>query len=272
LFLPPLNISKFATYPGAGMCSMLKQIIFVISLLLSGFNLLSQNQVRPNPYGQWLMYFGDNKLNSKVGIHSELQLRNYFIKETVSQTLMRVGLNYYADPLIMLTSGYGFIDTRPSTNNILGFATQEHRIWEQIIFRHKTRAVFMEHRYRLEQRFINNLTTGVQKFDNRIRYRFQSILPFYSISPRLRHYFFASYNELFMNLGTQISGQIFDRNRLYFALGYQVSPKLNFQIGYLNQLISISNEPRPDINHNLQIGVSFNMDDIMQTVFRQDQQ
>jgi len=228
----------------------------------------AQNQIRPNPYGQWLMYFGDNKINSKIGIHSELQLRNYFLKETVTQTLTRLGINYYINPLVMASGGYGFIDTRPSAENVLGFHTLEHRIWEQLILRYKTRAVFMEHRYRLEQRFIENLDTKVSKFDNRVRYRFQVIFPFYTISPHLRQFFFASYNELFMNLGTQISGQIFDRNRLYFAFGFQVSPKLNFQLGYLNQVISVPNSSRLDVNHNLQVGVMFNMDDIMPSLFK----
>jgi len=244
--------------------------LFIILLLLVCLpsKLSSQNQVRPNPYGQWLMYFGDNKINKKIGIHSELQLRNYFLKETVSQTLARVGVNYYVDPLVMVSGGYGFIETRPSAQNVLGFSTLEHRIWEQLILRHKTKAVFMEHRYRLEQRFIENLDTKESKFDNRVRYRFQSIFPFYTLSPHLRHYFFSAYNEFFVNLGTQVSGQIFDRNRLYFAFGYQVSPKLNFQIGYLNQSISVKDIVRPDVNHNLQIGINYNMDDIMQTIFK----
>lgn len=250
------------------MKSAWKHVLITLALLILIVPVIAQNQIRPNPYGQWLMYFGDNKINRKIGIHSELQLRNYFIRETVAQTLMRVGLNYYVNPLVMLTSGYGFIDTRPSAENVLGFHTLEHRIWEQLILRYKTRAVFMEHRYRLEQRFIENLDTKKHQFDNRIRYRFQVIFPLYTLSPHLRQFFLAGYNELFMNLGTQISGQIFDRNRLYFALGFQVSPKLNFQIGYLKQLISVRNVDKPDINHNLQIGVSFNMDDIMQTFFK----
>jgi hypothetical protein len=245
-----------------------RHLAFVFILLFAGMAAVAQNPIRPRPYGQWLMYFGDNKIKKKIGIHSELQLRNYFLQETVSQTLARVGLNYYVNPLVMLTSGYGFIDTRPSAENVIGFHTVEHRIWQQLILRYKTRAVFMEHRYRLEQRFIENLDTRKKQVDHRLRYRFQVILPLYTLSPYLRQFFVAGYNELFVNLGKPTSGQIFDRNRLYFAFGYQVSPKLNFQIGYLNQLINVSGAETPDSNHNVQIGVSFNMDDIMQTFFK----
>lgn len=250
---------------------MQKGKFFFVFLLfsLNGLNsLVGQNQVTPNAYGQWFMYFGDNKINKHIGVHSELQMRNYFLNKTVGQTLFRLGVNYYADPLVMVSGGYAYVDTRPSSKNIAGFSTVEHRVWEQLILRHKTRAVFMEHRYRLEQRFIRNLDTEISNFDNRVRYRFQGIFPFYTISPHLRHYFFSSYNELFANLGRQVSGQIFDRNRFYVAFGYQVSPKLNFQIGYLNQLISIPGLLTPDVNHNLQIGIAYNMDDLMPSFFK----
>jgi hypothetical protein len=68
-------------------------------------------------------------------------------------------------------------------------------------------------------------------------------------------------------LGRQVSGEIFDRNRLYFAVGYQVSPKLNFQLGYLNQLIAVPGVDEPTINHNLQIGVMYNIDDVFTQIF-----
>jgi hypothetical protein len=51
-------------------------------------------------------------------------------------------------------------------------------------------------------------------------------------------------------------------------LGYQVSPKLNFQVGYLNQLISVPGIDEPEVNHSIVVSVSFNMDDIMNTFFK----
>jgi len=245
-------------------------LLLLTSLLWGCADIHAQNQPRNDAYGQWFMYFGDNRINERFGIHSEAQFRNYFLKGTVEQTLIRVGLNWYVDPLVMVSAGYGFIYTEPSSDVETGLTLREHRSWQQLIFRHRTRSIFMEHRYRLEQRFIDNLSRGTSEFDNRIRYRFQAILPLYIITPHLRHYFIASYNELFMNLGREVSGQFFDRNRLYFSIGYQVSPKLNFQVGYLNQVISLPGVENPDVNHNLQVALFFNMDDIMQTFFKRE--
>lgn len=222
----------------------------------------AQNQERQQPLGSWYMYFGDNKINDKWGVHSELQLRNYFLPNTIQQTLTRVGANYYLSKATMLTAGYGFIHTTPSNEELGGFTTLEHRIWQQAILRHRTYNVFLEHRYRLEQRFIENQTLESNTFDNRIRYRFMALFPLYNFSPQLRHYFLAAYNELFMNLGETVSGQIFDRNRLYFAVGYQFNTKFNIQVGYLNQVISLPGTFTPDINHNFQASISFNMDEL----------
>jgi len=239
---------------------MNKYLSILSILLLAAASLYAQNQPRQQPFGNWIMYFGDNKINSKFGLHSELQLRNFFIPNTLHQTLARVGLNYYVSPVSMLTGGYGYIYTTPSSPE--GITTSEHRIWEQLILRHRTYNIFLEHRYRIEQRFIKNVNTGDNIFDNRIRYRLQALFPLYNFSPYLRHYFISSYNELFMNLGREVSGQLFDRNRLYIAMGYQLNPKFNLQFGYLNQVIAVPGFERPDVNHNFQMSLVYNMDDL----------
>ncbi len=241
---------------------------FCIALVLFfSVSVYAQNQSRPNQYGQWLVYTGDNKISKRIGIHSEIQLRNYLVENTVAQSLVRTGINWYIDPLVMITAGYGFFYTSPTRNYVNGSNVREHRIWQQVITRHKTRAIFMEHRYRLEQRFIHNITKNTDTYDTRIRYRFQAIVPLYLLTPHLRHFFASANNEVFINLGRKVSGQIFDRNRLYAGFGYQVSPKMNFQLGYMNHLISIPGVDKADIGHHLQFSISYNMDDLMKTIF-----
>jgi hypothetical protein len=45
-------------------------------------------------------------------------------------------------------------------------------------------------------------------------------------------------------------------------MGYQLNPKFNIQLGYLNQVISVPGFDKPDINHNFQMSVVYNMDDL----------
>lgn len=229
--------------------------LFLLTVLFNQHS-MAQEQVAQRDYGQWLMYFGDNKISRRFGIHSELQLRNYVLDRTVPQLLTRVGLNYYANPDVMITGGYGYIHTRPSEDDIPVSKTSEHRIWQQLIFRQNPAFFSVEHRYRIEQRFVDNLDTGDSDYKNRMRYRLMLVVPFDSFFPGMKGVFLSAYDEIFVNTGQVISSDIFDRNRLYFALGYKVSPLLNIQVGYLNQQINSGNGT--DVNHNLQLGFTFN--------------
>lgn len=238
---------------------------------LNGLSLFSQeSKVAPNPGGYWISYTGDNKINKRIGIHSEAQFRNFFIPRTVETFLTRVGLNVYIQPYAMATAGYGYFYGTPSNNSVIGSKTSEHRSWQQLILRQKTKNIFMEHRYRLEQRFIENISTGAKREDHRLRYRFQTLFPLYSVSPHLRHFFIAVNNEIMINFRSNPS-KLFDRNRFFAGIGYQVSPKMNFQLGYLNQFAHISGSPKAQTDHVLLFGVSYNMDDLMQTFFSKKQ-
>jgi hypothetical protein len=62
--------------------------------------------------------------------------------------------------------------------------------------------------------------------------------------------FLSLYNEVFLHL----SPTPFDRNRLYGALGYQFTPNLGVQLGYLAQTVSATTK------NYLQAAVVYNLD------------
>lgn len=229
-------------------------------------SLKAQNLVRPNPGGYWVAYTGDNSISKKIGLHTETQLRNIFIDERVETKLFRFGLNYYIKPNTIATAGYAFIANFPNEDYLDASRVIENRIWQQILVRHKSRVLFMEHRYRLEQRFLNNQTTATYKIDHRMRYRFQAIFPLYSISPKLRHFFIVSNNELMVNF-RKTPSEIFDRNRFSAGIGYQVRPNLNFQFSYMNEFSQLSTKITPAIQRVFLFGITYNMDDIMPGIF-----
>ena len=251
-----------------------RHIIFsfkpLVSLLLGFYALIplcAMAQTPVNPGGYWIAYTGDNKLNKFIGIHSELQRRNFGVARSVETVLVRVGLNVYLKPYAMFTAGYGYIYSNPNDGTLSASRISEHRTWQQLLLRQKTRAIFMDHRYRLEQRFLDNLSTGTSRTEHRIRYRYQVLFPLYTVSPHLRHLFVALNNEIMINFRKNTS-ELFDRNRIFVAIGYQVHPKLNFQLGYMNQYARSSAVTTGVIDHILQLSVSYNMDDLMGTFFK----
>ena len=46
--------------------------------------------------------------------------------------------------------------------------------------------------------------------------------------------FIAIMNEVFLNFGKKIIYNTFDQNRFFAGVGYQLTPHLNAQLGYMN--------------------------------------
>ncbi|MCR9229133.1 MAG: DUF2490 domain-containing protein [Flavobacteriaceae bacterium] len=209
------------------------------------FEILTVNAQQPgeDEMGAWYMYFGTNKISERFSVHTEAQFRFYETTSNFNQMLLRTGLNYHIDPNAIATAGYAFIDT---DNNFYEFEgevnSKEHRIFEQFILKNKVWEFLFEHRYRLEQRFLDfGETTDTQ---HRARYRIQMTLP-------LTNTFFLNfYDELFINLQDDLFGQ----NRLYGAVGVNVTENTSIQLGYLrNQFANAAYD-------RLQFAVFYNPD------------
>lgn len=215
----------------------------LVSILFCSSFLSMAQETGENSLGSWHMYFGTNKVSDKLSIHTEAQLRYYENGKNFNQLLLRTGLNYHINPNAIATLGYGHITTDGTfeefpdeTNSI------EHRIFEQFILKNKVGEFLFEHRYRLEQRFIDfGDRTDTQ---HRARYRLQVTLPLTDI------FFLNFYDEVFLNLQDDVFGQ----NRLYGALGINVTSNLSAQVGYMKNHFPNANFDR------LQIGVIYNPD------------
>lgn len=220
---------------------MIRKIAGLFILL----GLLTVNAQRPgeDETGAWYMYFGTNKISERFSVHTEAQFRFYQTTSNFNQMLLRTGLNYHINPNAIATGGYAFIDTDGTFYEFEGEVNaKEHRIFEQFILKNKVWELLFEHRYRLEQRFLDfGRTTDTQ---HRARYRIQMTLP-------LTNTFFLNfYDELFINLQDDLFGQ----NRLYGAIGVNITENSSVQLGYLR------NQFANAVYDRLQFAVFYNPD------------
>ena len=126
-----------------------------IKIILSVFALGSLLGFTQQDTGNWLMYFGTNKISEKFSIHSEAQYRNHTISPTnIEQLLVRTGLNYHFKPNASATFGYAHIGNHVYESSRRSPETEEHRIWQQLLTTNNIGRIKFEHRYRLEERFI----------------------------------------------------------------------------------------------------------------------
>lgn len=210
--------------------------------LLFGQSLFAQTG--ENKWGSWLMYFGTNRISEDFSIHSEVQYRSYEVLDNFNQLLLRTGLNYHFAPNATATLGYGYISTDPTFPEPDGEENiSEHRIFQQFVLKNNIGKLSFSHRYRLEQRFIDNPITG-NVTQHRARYFLRLTYP---LSEK---FFLTAYEEIFINLQKPLFGQ----NRLYAALGYKISKDVSMQYGYLKNHFTNAHFDR------LQIGIWWNTD------------
>ena len=213
---------------------MIKKTIKNFVILLFIFNICTTNlfaqEARDNT-GNWLMYWGANRVSEKVSIWTEAQYRLYEVVSNPDQLILRTGVIYHLENSASLTAGYAYVRTRPFDENLNNAVTSnENRLWEQLVLKNPLWRIDFEHRYRLEQRWVK---TDVVNYSNRVRYRLLLTLPLTNVHLKPATLFLAIYDEIFLNINT---GETFDQNRLYFALGYQFSSKGQVQAGYLFQM------------------------------------
>ncbi|WP_339874225.1 DUF2490 domain-containing protein [Olleya marilimosa] len=211
-----------------------KIIATLTFMLVLPFYGLSQN----SDLGNWLIYIGSKELKNGWNIHNEVQYRNYDAVGDLEQLLLRTGLGYnLTENNNNLLLGYGYI----LSENYVGETDQkvsvnEHRIFQQFTTKQKVGVLNLSHRYRFEQRFVED------DFKMRFRYFLGLKIPLQNKADGNNPLYLSAYNEIFLNT----KSEIFDRNRLYGGLGYQFSKQLRLELGYMNQFFETSS--RDQIN------------------------
>jgi hypothetical protein len=188
-------------------------------------------------FGNWLVYIGNKKLDSKWNIHNEVQYRSYNAIDDLEQLLLRTGIGYnLSENNNNILLGYGYI---LSQNYIEGIDEKidvnEHRIFQQFTTKQKIGSVALSHRYRFEQRFVE------ADFKMRFRYFLGFNIPL--TRKEDNKYYLSAYNEVFLNT----ESSVFDRNRMYGGLGYKFNKSLKIEIGYMNQFFETSNRDQLNI-------------------------
>lgn len=214
----------------------MKKIIFIF-ILLTPISLSAQD----SDFGNWLIYIGSKDLNKGWNWHHEIQQRNYNAIGDQEQLLIRTGIGKnLTDGNNNLLMGYGYI----LSENYTGQGNEknsfnEHRIFQQYITNQTWgRGIAVQHRYRFEQRFIEDT-------DFRVRFRYFLSIRVPITKPTIQDntFYLSVYNEIFLD--TQENP--FDRNRVYAASGFQFSKNLKIELGYMSQLFGTGSRDQLNI-------------------------
>lgn len=252
----------------------MKYIVLIISLLFLYKTSYSQKSIH-NQQHAWITYQGNHKLSQKWGLHTEYQWRRSDYFQDWQQSLARIGLDYHFQPNAFLSAGYGNIVTFQYGSLPVNHSFNEHRIWEQFTQTNTVGRVAIQHRYRLEQRFLESYeklgseyVRSSTLFRNRIRYRALAYIPINKPTMTDNTLFININDEVFLGFGQGIGTNILDQNRFQTAIGWKFDSKCMIQIGYLNQyVVKNAKAIQKDIvldqaenNHTVTIGITYNFD------------
>jgi hypothetical protein len=207
----------------------MRHFLFVFLLLGINNSLYSQK----SEIGNWFIYFGNQKINQNWNWHNEIQYRNYdFIGDT-NQLLLRTGLGYnLTENNNNVLLGYAFVNTHKYIpNSDQKQESNEHRIFQQFITKQNFGRFYFLHRYRVEERFLPD------DFQVRLRYFLNATIPLNKKTLDKNAIYFSTYNEIFVNT----EKPLFDRNRIYAALGFVINKNFKVEAGFMSQILEQSN-------------------------------
>lgn len=215
--------------------------------LLLGASLSAQ--IDNNANG-WYMYFGDHPIaKTRWGLHLEGQWRRANLGLAWQQLLLRPGVNFQLNKKVMLTGGYGFVETYRYGDYPFRENFPEHRFFEQANFTQKFLGLEWQNRLRFEQR---NFKGYVARYENRFRYMLRTSIPLKFDNGKN---YIALYDEIMLNYGKNVTFNTFDQNRAYIAFGRILGHQTRLEVGFMEQTLQQRSGRITEHNHTLQIAI-----------------
>ena len=202
-------------------------------LALTASSARAQTVLNPvQPWGSWLI--GTVQLpgdaTHKWGGFAEVQARTNAVFHQYFYNELKAGGSFDIDPNFTVAIAGGRYSTSDYQDLGAGPLNVEKRLWEQLVLTQYSHRLKIEHRYRIEQRWLE-FRDGSTEFRQRLRYRFNGFLPLNHKTIGPGTFFLSAYDEIFLNP----KGPVFERNRVYGGLGYQFDKHFILQAGYVNQ-------------------------------------
>ena len=240
-------------------CTHPPTVVLAVVGLAVGLAAPARAQTPPRRVSQdiaWLQLFEEHRLDADWSWLGELQLRRADVPgRTPQQLLARTGLQRRVAAGATVAAGYAYVHT-----SVYGEAPgpapfDEHRAWQQLQLAHRTGAVAWTHRFRAEQRWLEQPATASWRFRQRARAFTRATVDAPSLGVALPRAYVTPWAELFVGVGAVPNGQIFDQSRVALQAGWRFGPRLRVEGGYMQQFVQRGGARETESNHALVLSV-----------------
>ncbi len=224
----------------------------ILSGAASGFAQTTGARIRDTNVNSWWVYQGDHKFGqTDFGAFVQVQVRRANAGASWQQMQFLQGATYQLSPKIQISAGYVWTRTarygdRPAARPLL-----EHRTYQQLLIKHTARKLTLDHRFRVEQRFLETTAAGLDyfRYQNRVRYQLRFAIP---VSRGEKWYAYGG-SEVMFHFGPNHGPDALDQHRPFGGLGYKLTDHNKLETGYLLQHLLQRNGQVTEFNHTLRL-------------------
>ncbi len=223
----------------------------------------------------WISHLGDHKFTERWGFHTEAHVRQAELGAMPQQLLLRPAINFHLNPELMFSVGYSYYSNYEYGAWPIKVGSWEHQAYQQMQFSARVGKVALQHRFRMEERFIAALKADPQSesgysfdryiYQSRFRIRLMATLPLGAHEKvEAKTWFLSAYDELFLNFGDNARLDLMNQNRISGLVGYQFNKRCNVQVGYLLQTLqrpgAANGADLVEMNSTLHMVLTYNHD------------
>ena len=235
----------------------MKKKLYYLLLLIP---VLSMAQTKEN-YSSWNSLIMDYHINDNFYLKNESHFRRTNFLSDWQQILIRPSLHYKYNKTVDFAIGYTYSRNYKEPKNF-----NENDAWQQVQLSHTSQKSSFKHRFRLEQRFIDeiaqtttgNFTKDGTNFSMRFRYRFTWSMPLFKVNGD-KKLSVAAFDEIWLNAEKGIVPRSVNQNWFYAGLSYPISKKASIGLGYLDAYAPIGGNHNFADNHILQTTLKYHI-------------
>jgi hypothetical protein len=242
----------------------LKTLLSIV-LCFQVFVLTAQERETVTQTITWTSFNSNLLVANKFWIVTDGQFRFIHDFENM-QHMVRAGLSYDITPhLSIVPIGYSFIYNYKYGKQPAGFVNHEQRLWQQVFYTHKIKNIPMNHRLRLEERWIQerNATSESNDYSDfqwRMRYRILANIPLSKKTIEPKVWYLSVWDEFFWSWGETVTFHEINQNRIFIGPGYQLTKNTQIQAGFFTQMLIKSNGAKQENNNGFMIQINANAD------------